>query len=146
VSVRNLSTIQNISCALPNKIYVAEVMGSFLLDLFRHLYRNWGALHHDVVGIQATFNEVESGERSKDRSRAMQQWFHISAMIIMGSLQYDTYVIFSLVSYPFVERISIMSGVSSDLGTSISYYDRHWHQENINMYQPTRGLCYSISC
>jgi hypothetical protein len=77
----------------PNKIYVAKVVGSFLLDLFCYLYRNWGALHHDVVGIQATFDQVESGERSKDRSRAMQQWFHISAMIIMGSLQSDTYVI-----------------------------------------------------
>jgi hypothetical protein len=60
-------------------------MGTFLLGFMCHLCRKWGTLHHDVVDIQTTFDKLESGERSKDRSRAI-QWFHVSALIIMRRL------------------------------------------------------------
>jgi hypothetical protein len=58
--------------ALPHKLCLAKVMGPFLSGLVYHLYRSWHSLHHNVADIQATLDEVESGDRSEeDRSRAI---------------------------------------------------------------------------
>ena len=62
------------------KLRLAKVVGSFLLDLVCHLYRSCGTFHYNVMDIQATFDEVESRDGSKDRNRAIQS-FQISALI-----------------------------------------------------------------
>jgi hypothetical protein len=60
-------------------------MGSFLSWLVCHLYRMWGYLYYDVVDIQATFDEVESGDRSEDQIRTT-RWSNISALISMRAV------------------------------------------------------------
>ena len=62
-----------------HKLCLAKVMGTFVLGLAYDFYGNWGALHHDVVDIQAPF---EPGDRSKDRSRPV-QGRRVSALITL---------------------------------------------------------------